>query len=190
MKTRKIYILLTDTGTLLSKLIGWYTRRNLNHVSIALDEQLTEIYSFGRTNSSNPFVGGFVRERLNGDLVRNPHRVTPSSIYSCTVSEEVYERIRVRIRYMLENKDIYKYNLLGLFAIMFNFELNRDNNYFCSQFVAEIMSREGLSLAKKPTSLTTPVDIQASPLLEHIYTGDLRNYQGWVDDDSSLVFAS
>ena len=45
---KTIYIVLTDTGTLLSKTIGMYTRKDLNHASIAFDEQLTEMYSFGR----------------------------------------------------------------------------------------------------------------------------------------------
>ena len=33
---KTIYIVLTDTGTLLSKAIGMYTRKDLNHTSIAL----------------------------------------------------------------------------------------------------------------------------------------------------------
>ena len=58
----KIYIVLTDTGTLLSKAIGLYTRKDLNHASIAFDEELKEMYSFGRKQRHNPFVGGFVKE--------------------------------------------------------------------------------------------------------------------------------
>ena len=59
---KTIYIVLTDTGTVLSKMIGMYTRKDLNHVSIAFDEQLTEMYSFGRKYQSNPFIAGFVKE--------------------------------------------------------------------------------------------------------------------------------
>ena len=60
---KTIYIVLTDTGTLLSKAIGMYTRKDLNHTSIAFDEQLNEMYSFGRKQRHNPFVGGFVKEK-------------------------------------------------------------------------------------------------------------------------------
>lgn len=36
----------------------------LNHVSIALDRELTEVYSFGRKQPDNPFIGGFVKEDI------------------------------------------------------------------------------------------------------------------------------
>ena len=35
-----IYIVLTKTGTLLSKAIGMYTGKEMNHASIAFDEEL------------------------------------------------------------------------------------------------------------------------------------------------------
>lgn len=36
-----IYIVLTKTGTLLSKAIGMYTGKEMNHASIAFDEGLS-----------------------------------------------------------------------------------------------------------------------------------------------------
>ena len=41
---KKIYIVLTYTGTILSKIVKIYTRREFSHVSIALDEDLKEMY--------------------------------------------------------------------------------------------------------------------------------------------------
>lgn len=35
-----IYIVLTKTGTLLSKAIGMYTGKEMNHASIAFDQEL------------------------------------------------------------------------------------------------------------------------------------------------------
>lgn len=52
----EIYVLLTNTGTLFSKTIRWYTKNMLNHASIAFDSDLNEVYSFGRKNPSNPFL--------------------------------------------------------------------------------------------------------------------------------------
>lgn len=54
-----IYIVLTKTGTLLSKAIGMYTGKEMNHASIAFDEGLSEMYSFGRRQLNNPLSGGF-----------------------------------------------------------------------------------------------------------------------------------
>jgi len=45
---QKIYIVLTHTGTLLSNLIKLYTKNDYSHVSLAFDEDLNEMYSFGR----------------------------------------------------------------------------------------------------------------------------------------------
>ena len=43
---KKIYIVLTHTGTILSKIIKYWTKDEFSHVSIALDEDLKEMYSF------------------------------------------------------------------------------------------------------------------------------------------------
>ena len=62
---KEIYIVLTHTGTTLSKLIKSYTKDEFSHVSIALDIKLEKMYSFGRLNPYNPFVAGFVHEYIH-----------------------------------------------------------------------------------------------------------------------------
>ncbi|USK36883.1 hypothetical protein LIS77_13090 [Cytobacillus firmus] len=62
MSNQKIYILLTDTGTLFTRLIKLYTKKPYNHASISIDPELKEVYSFGRKTAKNPFIGGFVKE--------------------------------------------------------------------------------------------------------------------------------
>lgn len=61
---QKIYIMLTHTGTLLSNIIKSYTKTEYSHVSIALDKDLRELYSFGRVNPYVAFIGGLVKESL------------------------------------------------------------------------------------------------------------------------------
>ena len=62
---KEIYIVLTHTGTVLSRIIKDYTQDEFSHVSISLDKELKEMYSFGRLNPYNPFWGGFVQEGIN-----------------------------------------------------------------------------------------------------------------------------
>lgn len=57
-----IYILLTHSGSLPSKLIRMYTREPYSHVHCS-GSNLNELYSFGRLKPSNPIFGGFVRRR-------------------------------------------------------------------------------------------------------------------------------
>ncbi|MCL1949461.1 MAG: hypothetical protein FWF59_06995 [Turicibacter sp.] len=57
-----VFVVLTRTSSVFSKLIGTYTRQPYDHASISFDAWLTEVYSFGRKKTGNPFVGGFVHE--------------------------------------------------------------------------------------------------------------------------------
>ncbi|WP_336245720.1 hypothetical protein [Paenibacillus apiarius] len=175
MSERNIYILLTDTGTLLSKMIKMYTRAPLNHVSIAFDADLREIYSFGRRDAANPFVGGFVKEQVHGSLIRTDGRPTLCALYRCSVTSGIYDQIRKRVQHMEESKEQYKYNFLGLFGIPFNLHIERENAYFCSQFVAALFQDSGMKLIDKSAALVTPDDFRKSKSLQLVFKGDLRN---------------
>lgn len=76
---KEMYILLTDTGTLLSKLIKCFTNAPYNHVSIVFDKRLDEVYSFGRKEPRNPFIAGFIREDVY--LVHTDTFIKPDANY-------------------------------------------------------------------------------------------------------------
>ncbi|MCA0756648.1 hypothetical protein KP806_16450 [Paenibacillus sp. N4] len=169
-----IYVLLTNTGTLFSKTIQLYTKNRLNHASIAFDRELTEVYSFGRKNPSNPFFAGFVRENVRGPFFED----SICSLYKCTISHSAYICIRNQIRYMEQNQDQYKYNLLGMLGIMLNIEMKRDYAFFCSQFVASVFEQGGVPLVDKSSLFVTPGDLEQTTMLEQIYEGRLQAYTG------------
>lgn len=172
MTEHKVYILLTDTGTIFTRMIKFYTQQPLNHASLAFDYQLKEVYSFGRKKIRNPFSGGFVKENIRATLFR---RAT-CAIYSCTVSDEQYKKMRKIINKMDKNQQEYKYNLLGLFAILFNFKLERKNAFFCSQFVASVLKESGSFSFNKPMCFITPHDLRENLSLPLVYEGDLDTY--------------
>ncbi|MGG4033365.1 hypothetical protein ABEV74_06600 [Paenibacillus cisolokensis] len=176
MQNKKLYILLSDTGTWLSKCIRFYTRHSLNHASISFDEHLSEVYGFGRLNPRNPFLGGFTKEEVFGNLVRDENRFTNCVIFSFAVQPEVYERIRRRIEYFKCNSNRYRYNFLGLFGVMLDIPLRRKQAYFCTEFVSWLLHDHGMPLANKHPSLMTPADILACDKLQLVYAGDLRRY--------------
>lgn len=170
---RKVYVLLTDTGTVLTKMIKLYTKKPLNHASIALDEQLMDVYSFGRKRPNNPFLAGFVRENLRGGIFRDAN----CAIFSCTMTEKQFQKTIHKIREMEKNKHRFKYNLIGLIAVMMNRELDRKNAFFCSHFVATVLEESGIETnQQKPLSLVTPYDIIESPSLELVFEGKLSTY--------------
>ena len=51
MENKKIYIVLTRTNTILSRLIGFIEDDEYTHASISLDRGLSQMYSFGRKYS-------------------------------------------------------------------------------------------------------------------------------------------
>ena len=84
---QKIYIVLTHTGTLLSNLIKLYTKNDYSHVSLAFDEDLNEMYSFGRLYTYNAFIGGFVREYLDKGTFKR-FKNTTTSVYEVIITDE------------------------------------------------------------------------------------------------------
>ncbi|MBP2242730.1 hypothetical protein J2Z40_003310 [Cytobacillus eiseniae] len=183
MEENKVYIIFTDTGTLFTKLIKLYTKKPLNHVSISFDKQLTNIFSFGRKKPYNPFIGGFVRERIAEGLFKN----AKCEVYSYSLSEWEYNQMQTKVSQMEAEKELYKYNLLGLFAIMLNYNLDRKKAFFCSEFVATVLNEKKGLLSKSP-SLCTPQDLLSMNELELIYKGKLIYYphqenENMVEDD-------
>lgn len=183
MKSRTVYLLFTDTGSYLSRLIHLYTKEPLNHVSIALDRELTEVYSFGRKQPNNPFVGGFVKEDISTPYLNN----ALCEIYALHVTEQEFECIQKMIRSIEVDKDKYRYNFVGLFGVMLKIKVSRRAAYFCSQFVATVLQNiSNFTLDKQPC-FTTPEDIRSSPELEIIYEGTLMHYQDEIKLKMSLT---
>lgn len=170
---KDIYIVLTNTGTVLANVISYCTKEHLSHVSISFDEELTEIYSFGRKHQRNPFIGGFIQEDVNGPLFRQ----SQCAIYRLQVNETEYIKIRNQIQHFEQYADRYRYNFLGMIAVYFNFHWDRENHYFCSQFVSTILKDASVELFHKETTLVTPADFHYAQL-ELVYRGHLRSYLG------------
>ena len=103
---KKLYIILTHTGTLLSRIIKYYTKDEFSHVSIALDADLKEMYSFGRLHPYNAFIGSFVHEQINKGTFKR-FKNTRAEVYSIFVTDEQYEKAKKVITYFNNNKQKY-----------------------------------------------------------------------------------
>jgi len=168
----KIYIVLTDTGSMLTKAIKMYTKKPYNHISIAFDEDLTEIYSFGRKIPSNPFIGGFVKENLDTQIFKD----AGCAVYSFEVTKQQYNQMLHKVHEFESEKDLYRYNFIGLLTAMAHLEIHRKYAYFCSQFVATILQEGDIYVCDKPTCFTSPYDIQEYHQMELVYEGVLQEY--------------
>ena len=121
---KKIYLVLSYTGTILSRVIKMYTRKEYSHVSISLDKKMEHMYSFGRLNPYNPFIGGFVQESPHyGTFKRFKH--SKIKILSMDVSDEDYERIKKTIQKFEKNHEKYGFNLMGVVSAAGNYHMKR-----------------------------------------------------------------
>ncbi len=172
-RTKKIYIVLTYTGTILSKIIRIYTGAEYSHVSISLDKKLNKMYSFGRLNPYNPFIGGFVHEGIYIGTF-NRFKKTKAEIYQIEVTNEQYNKIKQKIKNIEKNKDSYRFNLMGLAFAGVNHKYKRDKSFYCAEFVKYLTDEAEIEL--NLPDVIRPIDFKTKTNLEILYTGSLRNY--------------
>lgn len=171
---KKIYIILTHTGTMLSNIIKKYTKDEFSHVSIALDKELNRMYSFGRLNPYNAFYGGFVHEYINEGTFKRFYK-TRAKIYSLEISDNQYEEISKNIIEFEQNKNKYKFNIVGLFAVGIHKRIQKENRFYCAEFVKYILEKSGVDT--KLPEIIKPEDFKKLEGLKEIYSGLLRQYQ-------------
>ena len=172
MKT--IYILLTRSGTLLSKLVYAATGANYTHASMAFDAELSCLYSSTRKNGYTMFPAGPSKEYLNKGVFRLRDDA-PCALYALEVTDEAYERARRRAEHMMAQGELYGFNILGLILCALHIRWQRRRHYFCSQFVSEVLQKSGALELPKPSTLMHPSDYAKLPELRCLYRGTLAD---------------
>lgn len=171
---RKIYIVLTYTGTILAKIVKFYTSDKYSHISIALDENLDEMYSFGRLNPYNPFWGGFIHEKINCGTYKR-FKNTKAQVFSIDVTEKQYNIIKNIINFMNENKKCYSFNVIGLFAVSINRRVKFKHSFYCAEFVKYLFDRA--KIKNNLPSIIKPEDFKSLMNIEKEYEGKLNDYK-------------
>ncbi len=171
---KKVYIVLTYTGTLLSRLVKLYTRKEYSHVSISLDENLENMYSFGRENPYLLLPAGFVKEGVDFGTFKR-FKKTKTAIYSLQVSDEQYDKLEDEINKFNANKDYFDFNIIGLFTAMFRVKLKREKKLYCAEFVKVVLDDAGVET--NLPNCVRPDDFKYIDGLKLVYTGKLQNYR-------------
>lgn len=175
-QTKTLYILLTRTSTILSRIVHLITADDYTHVSLAFNESLRPLYSSSRKNGRTLFPAGPCKERLNKGYWKS-HRNVPCAVYKLEVSEEVYEMAKKEVDKIMVKSHEYHFNIIGLILCRLNIAYNRERNYFCSQFVSEILSRSKALELPKESSLMRPSDYMQLPELVCCFKGRLNEFQ-------------
>lgn len=171
--TKSIYVLLTDTKTLVSKVSRMVTGDPYNHVSLMLTDDFDDgIYTFSLSNGLNGIKGGFMVES------RSALKGSRYSMYRLPVTSESYDRIKGKVTDYVKGVDKTSYNHLGLFNAIFNkniFKTEDGQSSICSEFVVEVLKFSGVELfSKRLASTVRPYDIIKSKLMKFHKRGVIK----------------
>ena len=137
-----VYLLLSRTDTLFARAMHGLTGNRYTHVSLALDRDLEQMYSFARRYEIAPLPAGFIRENLY-DGVYGRSGTADSLVLELPVSQKAYDRIARRLEKMERRQLDYGYDVLGLALAWLGIAHQRRNKFVCSQFVAQTLQCAG-----------------------------------------------
>ncbi|MBE6711348.1 MAG: hypothetical protein J6C42_09025 [Clostridia bacterium] len=169
-----LYLLLTRSTSLPSRLIGLFTSEPFTHISLAFDRELTVLYSFARKYPAIPLPAGLMEEHIDRGFYRKQGDI-PCALLRIAVPEKIYFHAQTLVYNMLQRREDYTYSILGLLLCRMHISLDRPNRYFCSQFVGTVLAQSGALELPKPASLMHPFDFCSlrESGLELLYLGGL-----------------
>jgi len=165
-----IYIILTCSRSPSGEVIGLFTSKSYNHVSVSFDRDLYTIVSYN--GGEKLFPPG-----LNPELIKSLIRREGSSVlvYRLPASYEQKKKMLNKVRQI--NSEGSAYNMMGL-LLKYSY---RPNIMFCSQFVYALLNLAGLSYFDKAPSDVEPTDfieLDYYRKLEFVEEISLQQYSG------------
>ena len=173
---KHVYIVISQTGTLLSRFLKLVTKAEYNHASISLVPDLSTMYSFGRKNPYDPFRAGFVTESARFGTFKRFSQ-TRIVVLDIAVSEEQYQAIARRINTMTMLKQHYHYNYLGLWLAFLRIRYRQKRCFYCSEFVKDILEKQNIHGVSQLDAIVQPIHFLSLPTAQQIYAGLLREYR-------------
>ena len=182
MKT--IYILLTKSTTICSKVVYMATKSEYTHAAISLDKNFDRLYTFSRRHKRLLLPAGFVVESAYEGLMGDSNDMN-CAVYEIEISDKSYEKLLRLFRHMDYHKEKYRYSVLGLPMCFFKRRFERKGYYFCSQFVYDALTRSGAVEKNAESSLFRPMDFRELPETKEIFKGNIRQLR--TDWESVVV---
>lgn len=172
---KSIYIVLSQSGSMPSRFLKFFTRDQFNHVSISLTPTLEHMYSFARLKPNNPFIGGFVEEGKNFGTFKK-FKNTIVNVIELKVTEDKYLAIKYLIDYFKNNKEKFKYNYLGVFLAALKLNYRPKHKFYCSQFVKSVLESCNIENSADLPEVVKPMDFLKLNNTTTIYVGLLQKY--------------
>ncbi len=170
---KNIYIVLSQSGSIVSKVIAKKTKHNYNHCSLSFDPDLIQMYSMGRIFPNNPVIGGLVIEKPNYGTYKKFDK-TICMVLEVPVTNQQYYLMREEVRYMISESHKYHYNYAGLFLGSFDLCFERKDHYMCSEFLRHVLDAGEYDTSFLPM-IPHPVDFMDIENKSIVYEGYLNN---------------
>jgi len=162
---KKVYVLLTQSAGRGAKAIRFFTHYPYAHASIGLEEDMNTFYSF--------LFKGFIVEKIE-HYNRKCDVPMRCMLYEIPVSDEKYDKLRSNLHDFEKKSDKLRFSTLGMvLAIMRLPVWKRENHYFCSQFVAEMLKESGINKSICPCRITQPRDFKYVDNARMVFQGNL-----------------
>lgn len=144
MDQQYVYVVFSSTPYKIGKLIRQVTREEFNHVSISLDKELSQMYSFSRRHYRLPLYGGFVHE------TRSRYHVNGTAANICLCAVPVTPRQHLALSGMLRDmhrkSSSYIYNHLSALGAVIHKPIRARDAYTCVEFCTKILRDLGVDI--------------------------------------------
>ncbi len=135
---KNMYIIISKTNTKMGRFIRTITQYEYNHVSLALNNELSPMYSFARYHQNRAFIGGFVEESWLRYLL--PNKDVDVIVFLIPLSQEKYQHLEELLNEFIKNKDQHRYNFIETIRTYLPMSYNLEsNNHTCLSFVVSIL---------------------------------------------------
>ena len=171
-----VFLVLSSGSSWFANAIKTVTKNEFSHAMISFNSKLDPLYSFGtRTDGKLGFVINNPKDRV-WDIEDCKY-----SVYVMYVTDKAKRAMKKRLDDFVSKEKDLKYSFKGILDIWRGKESEKDEKWFCSRFVMEIISK-AQNLAKVP-SLWRPGDIEQLSNISLVNRGfNFYNYDYKVTD--------
>lgn len=138
--TPALYVMLTQTGTGMGKLIRLFTHYEFNHVSVSLDPTFRNWVSFARYVRGVPLAGGFVKE--TPPRLLSAEGPLPVRIFRVDLSDELYQEAARLIANAGQQASQLIYNTLDALATVIGYRFPLPGAYTCLGFTELLLGKQ------------------------------------------------
>ena len=162
-----LYVLFSATPYRMGHWIRRVTGEPYNHVAIATEEDLSNLYTFARRYYHTPFYGGFVTEHP----CRYHHNGVTADIrlYRLPLTNRQWNKLQTLLSDMREQADRYLYNHLSALAAPLHIKVPVQDAFTCAEFAVRVLSTLGFDFDAE--RFYTIGSIARRLEAYHIYTG-------------------